>query len=191
MKNNYKKEYINLKELPNLVPKELLPNINLLFNKDIPKTPNTGDELIIYRLAQLKETDMQQHFHKEFNAFACEIKAKNKFNKLHFVQADNGDTAGSSLTQIQRMVLYKRKKAEGSKKGFCDVMMLIYSASLNLRDAFFCEVKKIGAPSEIHLTKEQLDWFLELNSMGFNAYITNNPIFFRDVVLGEIKKMFI
>jgi len=189
MKNN-KKEYIDLKELPNLVAKEFLPKINLLFNKDIPKEPKTADELILYRLAQLKETDMQQYFHKEFNAFACEMKALNKFNELFFVQNDNGDTAGGSLSQIQRMVLYKRKKAEGSKKGFPDISKYVYSAKINLRDTFFCEVKKIGAPSEIHLGKEQLDWFLKLNSMGFNAYITNNPIFFKKVVLGEIRKMF-
>ena len=69
--------------------------------------------------------------------------------------------------------------------------MYFYSAKLNLRDTVFCEVKRIGAPSEIHLTEEQLDWFLKLNSMGFNAYIINNPIFFRDVVLKQIKNNFI
>ena len=191
MKNNYKKEYIDLKELPNLVPSELLPKINLLFNKDVPKTPNTADELIIYRLAQLKETDIQQHFHKEFNAFASEMKALNKHNRLHFIQNDNGDTAGGQLTQGQRIALYKRKKAEGSKAGYHDIDIKVYSAKSNLRDVFHCEVKKIGAPSQIHLTEEQLYWFLESNAMGFNAYITNNPIFFRDVVLGKIKKMFI
>lgn len=189
MKNNEQK-YIDLKELDNLVPKEWRDRINLLFNKDIPKNPNTANELIISRLSSLKETDIQQHFHKEANLLACELKAKNKFNDLTFVQVDNGDTAGGGLSQIQRMVLYKRKKAEGSKKGFPDVMMPFYCSNLNYRDVVFCEVKKIAAPSGIHLREEQLEWFLRLNSMGFKAYITNNPIFFKNVVLKEIKDFY-
>ena len=40
------------------------------------------------------------------------------------------------------------------------------------------------------LTEEQLNWFLKLNSMGFKSYITNNPIFFKKVILEEIKKYF-
>jgi len=77
------------------------------------------------------------------------------------------------------------------RKGFPDISIYLYSANVNLRDTVFCEVKRIGAPSEIHLTEEQLNWFLKLNSMGFNSYITNNPIFFKDVVLKEIKSNFI
>jgi len=190
IKAKYKKEYVDVKELPNLVPKELLPKINLIFNKDIPKEPKNTDDLIIHRLAQLKESDIQQYFYKEFNVFASEMKYLNKFNELEFVQNDNGDTAGGSLTQIQRICLYKRKKAEGSRAGFPDISMYFYSANLNFRDTVFCEVKKIGAPSEIHLTKEQLEWFIKLNSMGFNAYITNNPIFFKKVILKEIMEYF-
>jgi len=184
-------EYIDLKNIDKLVPKEFLHKINFLFNKDVAKEPKTASELLIYRLSQLKESDMQQYFHKEFNILACEMNALNQFNKLWFVQNDNGDSAGGQLTQVQRISLYKRKKAEGSKKGFPDISMYFYASNINYRDTAFCEVKKIGSPSEIHLTKEQLDWFLELNSMSFDAYITNNPIFFKDVVLKEIKSNFI
>ena len=188
----YKKnDYIDIKNIDKLVPKEFLHKINFLFNKDIPKEPKTSNELLIYRLAQLKESDMQQYFYKQAVLLQYELKQLNKFNKLEFVQNDNGDTAGGQLSQGQRISLYKRKKAEGSRKGFPDISMYFYSAKINLRDTAFCEAKKIGAPSEIHLTKEQLDWFLELNSMGFNAYITNNPIFFKDIVLKEIKNNFI
>jgi hypothetical protein len=183
-------EYIDLKNIDKLVPKEFLHKINFLFNKDIPKEPKTSNELLIYRLSQLKESDMQQHFYKQAVLLQHELKLLNKFNELEFVQNDNGDTAGGQLSQGQRISLYKRKKAEGSRKGFPDVSMYFYSAKLNLRDTAFCEVKRIGSPSEIHLTKEQLDWFLKLNSMGFDAYITNNPIFFRDVILKEIKSNF-
>jgi hypothetical protein len=187
----YKNEYIDIKNIDKLVPKELLHKINLLFNKDVAKEPKTPNELLIYRLSQLKESDMQQYFYKQAVLLQYELKQLNKFNELEFVQNDNGDTAGGQLSQGQRISLYKRKKAEGSRKGFPDISIYLYSANVNLRDTVFCEVKRIGAPSEIHLTKEALDWFLKLNSMGFNAYITNNPIFFRDVILKEIKSNFI
>lgn len=185
-----KKEFIDLKELDNLVPHCFRDRIDLLFNKDIPKTPTTPDELLLYRLAQLKESDVQQYFYKEFNALANELKAEDSENGLEFVQNDNGDTAGGQLTQGQRIALYKRKKAEGSRKGFPDISMYIFSNKLNLPLTRFCEVKKIGAPSEIHLSKEQLEWFLKLNNMGFKAYITNSPIFFKKVILEEIKSFF-
>lgn len=188
--SKYERKLVDLKQLCELVPKEYLPKINLLFNKHVPETPNTADELIIHRLAQLKETDVQQYFHKQVVSLDYELKQLNKFNKVAFVQIDNGDTAGGQLTQLQRMALYKRKKAEGSKKGFSDSMILFSSAKMKYRDVVFCEIKKIVAPSGIHLTEEQLEWFITLNNMGFNAYITNNPIFFRDVVLKNIKDFF-
>jgi len=189
--NNYKNDYIDIKNIDKLVPKEFLHKINFLFNKDIPKKPKTKKELVICYFAAYKESELQQNFYKQFQVLQFEMKQLNKFNELEFVQNDNGDTAGGQLSQGQRIALYKRKKAEGSRKGFPDVSMYLYSAKLNLRDTVFCEVKRIGSPSEIHLTKEQLDWFLKLNSMGFDAYITNNPIFFKDVVLKEIKSNFI
>jgi len=113
---NKKQKFIDLKDLDNQVPKEWRNRINLLFNKDIPKTPNTADELIIHRMAQGNESEMQQYFNKQATALACEIRAKQQFNELEFVQIDNGDSAGGKLTEIQRMVLYKRKRAEGSRK---------------------------------------------------------------------------
>jgi hypothetical protein len=183
-------EYVDIKNIDKLVPKEFLPKINLLFNKDIPKEPKTPNELLIYRLSQLKESDMQQHFYKQAVLLQYELKQLNQFNELEFVQNDNGDTAGGQLSQWQRIALYKRKKAEGSRKGFPDISIHYYINKLTFRDTVFCEVKRIGAPSEIHITKEQLDWFLKLNSMSFDAYITNNPIFFKDIVLGEIKNNF-
>ena len=187
---NKKQKFIELKDIDNLVPKEWRDRINLLFNKDIPKVPNTAEELIIYRAAQVNESKIQQSFCEQFNTFARKLKAQNKFHDLEFVQIDNGDTAGGKLTEIQRIVLYKRKRAEGSKKGFPDVMIPFYSAKLNYRDVVYCEIKKIAAPNGIHLTEEQLNWFLKLNSMGFKSYITNNPIFFKGTILEEIKEYF-
>lgn len=181
------KKNINLKELSNLIPKEHLPKINLLFNKDIPKTPKNADELLLTRFANLKETDIQKYFYKEIQYLAVEAVKKNKFNYLEAVKNDNGDAVVSKLTQNQRMAFYARKKAEGFKSGFPDLTILLYSCSMNLRDTMYLELKKIGAPSAIHLTEDQLEWFIKLNNVGFNCYITNNPIFFRDVVIKEIK----
>jgi hypothetical protein len=186
-----KREVIDVKDLPKLVPSEYLPKINLLFNKDVPKEPKTADELLIYRLAQLKESDMQQYFNKQVIALDYEVKQLNKLNQIHFVQIDNGDGAAGNLTNNQRLALLSRKKAEGSKKGFSDLMILFEACNIRYRDIVFCEAKKIAAPSGIHITEEQLKWFIILNDMGFDAYITNNPIFFRDVVLKKIKNYFI
>jgi len=183
-------EYIDIKNIDKLVPKEFLYKINLLFNKDVPKEPKTADDLLIYKFAKSKESDIQQYFYNQSKLLQQELKQLNKFNELEFVQNDNGDSSAGNLSQVQRIALFKRKKAEGSRKGFPDISMYSYASNINYRDTAFCEVKRIGSPSEIHLTKEQLDWFLKLNSMGFNAYITNNPIFFKDVVLKEIKSYF-
>lgn len=189
-KESHIKKSVDVKNLHLLVPKEWLPRINLLFNKDVPKIPNTAAELIIYNIAGKKETYYQQHFHKEFNALAAELKMLHKDNELEFVQNDNGDTAGGQLSMIQRMVLYKRKKAEGSKHGFADISLYFYNAKTQQNGVILCEVKKIASPSGIHLREDQLEWFLKMNKMGFKAYITNNPIFFRDVVLKEIRNYF-
>jgi hypothetical protein len=183
-------EYVDVKNIDKLVPKKFLHKINLLFNKDVAKEPKTNDDLVIRHFASYKESEIQQSFYKQFQVLQFEMKQLNKFNELEFVQNDNGDTAGGQLSQGQRIALYKRKKAEGSRKGFPDISMYFYASNINYRDTAFCEVKKIGAPSEIHLTKEQLEWFLKLNSMGFNAYITNNPIFFKNVVLNNIREIF-
>ena len=74
----------------------------MLFNKDIPKEPKTPNELLIYRLAQLKESDMQQYFYKQAVLLQYELKQLSKFNELEFFQNDNGDSSAGHLSQIQR-----------------------------------------------------------------------------------------
>jgi hypothetical protein len=189
LKNKTKfKENISLKELPNLVPKEYLPKINLLFNKDIPKEPKTSDELLLARFATLKETDVQKYFYKEIQYLAVEATKKHKYNYLEAVKNDNGDAIVSKLTHNQRMAFYARKKAEGFKSGFPDLTILLYNNCISVRDTMYLELKKIDAPSSICLTENQLNWFLKLNNMGFDSYITNNPIFFRDVIIKNIQE---
>ena len=56
--NFHRKNTIDIKNLKNLIDKDYLPKINLLFNKDIPKEPKTPDELLLFRFANLKETDI-------------------------------------------------------------------------------------------------------------------------------------
>ena len=177
----YKKEVIDVKKLDEITPPEWRGKINLLFNKDIPKNPNTANELIIHNFSKKLETKVQQHFYKEFKLVACEVKFTNKEAELEFVQNDNGGNMG-----IGQKI---KKKAEGSQSGFPDAS--IYLSNPQSNTTIFCEVKKIGSPSAIHLTREQFDWFLKLNRMGFDAYITNNPIFFRDVVLKKVRQFYV
>jgi len=190
--NQNKIKYIDIKKINTLIPKKFQSNINLLTNKDIPQNPKNLDEILLYNIASKKESDIQQYFHKEFNNFANFIETKTKgLSKLIFQQIDNGDSAGGNLSQLQRMKLYKRKKAEGSNAGFLDFMIIYYTNKLNYNNTMFCEVKKIGSPSEIRLTEKQLEWFIKLNEMGFDSFITNNPIFFRDKILKKLENFFL
>lgn len=188
--SNFEKKTIDVKNLKNLVDHDYLPKINLLFNKNIPKEPKTPDELMLFRFANLKESEIQKYFFSQIRNLGIEIMSKNKLNFMEAVKNDNGDAVVSKLTQNQRMAFYARKKAEGFKGGFPDLTILLYNSRLCLRDTMYLELKRIDAPSGIHLTEEQLDWFVKLNNMGYNSYITNNPIFFRDVVLKDIKNFF-
>jgi len=188
--SDYHKKTIDVKNLKNLVDPDYLPKINLLFNKDIPKEPKTPDELMLLRFAGFKESDIQKYFYSQIRNLGIEIRSKNNPNFMEAVKNDNGDAVVSKLTDNQRMAFYARKKAEGFKGGFPDLTILLFNSRLCLRDTMYLELKRIDAPSGIHLTEEQLDWFKKLNNMGYNSYITNNPIFFRDVVLKEIRNFF-
>ena len=188
--SDYHKKTIDVKNLKNLVDADYLPKINLLFNKDIPKEPKTPDELMLFRFAGFKESEIQKYFFSQIRNLGIEIISKNKLNFMEAVKNDNGDAVVSKLTQNQRMAFYARKKAEGFKGGFPDLTILLFNSRICLRDTMYLELKRIDAPSGIHLTEEQLDWFVKLNNMGYNSYITNNPIFFRDVVLKEIRNFF-
>ena len=188
--SNYEKKTIDIKNIKNLVDADYLPKINLLFNKDIPKEPKTPDELMLFRFSGLKESEIQKYFFSQIRNLGIEIMSKNKLNFMEAVKNDNGDAVVSKLTDNQRMAFYARKKAEGFKGGFPDLTIFLFNSRICLRDTMYLELKRIDAPSGIHLTEEQLDWFVKLNNMGYNSYITNNPIFFRDVVLKEIRNFF-
>lgn len=177
---------IDIKELANFVSKEHLPKINLLYNKDIPKEPKTPDDLLLVRFAKLSESDIQKYFYQQIKILAIEASSKNKLHYLEAVKNDNGDAIVTKLSDTQKKFFYMRKKAEGFKSGFPDLTILSYSASAKLRDTTYLEVKKINAPSAIGLTEEQLNWFIKLNNAGFDSYITNNPVFFKNIILKQI-----
>lgn len=179
-----KEDIVDIKNISQLVDKQLLPRIGLVFNSDIKTNP----KLAIYQ--DWTESQVQKFFKKSFDKLKYEIENKCKGTRIEFIQNDNGDSAGGNLTEIQRMALYGRKKAEGSRKGFPDITILVSRKEYDDNAfAIFCEVKKINAPSGIRLKQEQLDWFIDLNKMGFASYICNNIFFFENVILGKIKKV--
>lgn len=158
--------------------------INLICNKDIPKNPNTAAELILAIFRNALETKIQQYCHKEFNALASEVRYKYGEKLMEFVQVDNGGKMGVR----QKM----KKKAEGTKDGFPDVQLLLGppKGSDLEPQVIYIEFKRIGVPSQVIVKDNQLMYHSWLNSIGFKAYITNNPIFFRDVILGEVRKFY-
>jgi len=156
--------------------------INLIYNKDIPKDPNTAAELILSRFHNALETKIQQHCHKEFNALASEVQFKYGKKLMEFVQVDNGGKMGIRQKS--------KKKAEGTKAGWPDCELILGSPCGQCPISIFVEFKRIGTPSQIHITDDQKHYHDWLNKIGFKAYITNNPIFFRDVILGEVRKFY-
>lgn len=147
----------------------------IIYNKDIKglekKDTLTTDEMILLRLGNsCLEKVIQETCHNMFNL---------KFEEGIFVAIDNGDTAGGKLEPYKRIVLYKNKKKLGTKSGFSDVMLI------RKGKVAFVEFKRIGCPSQIDIKPEQLDYQKQLQDMGFKAYITNNPVYFNNVILKE------
>lgn len=148
----------------------------IIYNKDIKelekKQSISPDELALLKLGkQPLEKKIQE---------ACRIIFESQFDYRGFVSIDNGDTAGGKLLDYQRINLYKNKKKTGTKHGFPDTMLIVKNKIA------FVEFKRIGAPSQIDIKQDQLDYQKWLQDMGFKAYITNNPIYFKNVILKEL-----
>lgn len=150
----------------------MLKNTPIIFNSDIKSLEKKGslsfDEMLLLKLGQnCLETKIQQACH---NIFRSEYMDNNAL----FVQIDNGG----------KMSIYqkRKKKAEGTKAGFPDVMLI------RKNKVAFVEFKRIGSPSSIDVRQDQLvfnDW---LKCNEFNCYITNNPVYFKEVILNEFKQ---
>jgi len=140
--------------------------INLLTKKEAKQ------DLNLIRYLNLIESDIQIACKQNFDNFAFQLEMKYKRPLLQFVQIDNGAKSG---------IRYKmRKKAEGTKKGFPDVMILATRPDNSQQKTIFVEFKRLGA---YKISDEQLHYHQLLNQMGFESYITNNPVFFEKHIL--------
>lgn len=152
----------------------------IIYNKDLreiqKKQQISTDELFLLQFASNKKGCLEKQIQE-----ICHIMFCNKFDGRGFIAVDNGDTAGGNLKPFQRIALYKNKKKMGTKHGFPDVMLIVKNKIV------FVEFKRIGTPSQIDIKQDQLDYQKWLTDNGFKAYITNNPLFFRDVILKEFK----
>tara|TARA_R110000868_G_scaffold17344_1_gene76361 strand:- start:33390 stop:33893 length:504 start_codon:yes stop_codon:yes gene_type:complete len=157
--------------------------IHLIYNKDIPKNPNTADELILANLENALETRVQQLCHKFTNELNCELEYQTGKKLLDFVQIDNGGKMGFAQKA--------KKKSEGTKKGFPDII-LAFGTPCGQHSQIICvEFKRIAASkSGIGIDESQLYYHDWLNSIGFKSYITNDPTFFRNVILQDVKDFF-
>lgn len=160
--------------------------INLITDKEVgklwDKNIQSKDDYFLAQFYKALETKVQQACHQLFNDLGFEYEQKFGKKVTEFVQFDNGGRMGFAQ--------HKKKKAEGTKAGIPDCGLFLGSPCGQYSKLILVEFKRIGSPSQIKISPEQKhyhDWF---NSIGFKSYITNNPLFFRDVILGEVKAFF-
>lgn len=159
--------------------KALLQNKDIAAFEKLPKLTPAG--LAIVRHKGLKETQIQQACVRMVKNYALTLK---KDCKVKFIQIDNG----GKLTDWGRI----RKFQEGTYSNFCDAMIIVSKGKQN--KVIFVEFKRIASKSGIvgdekHF-ESQLKEIEDLQESGFSAYITNNTIFFENVILEEIKDFF-
>jgi len=160
--------------------------INLIYNKDIKEIENkdsiTPNEMTLLPLKNALETKIQQYCHNIFKQLSFDLERKYGKKVVEFVQMDNGGKMGFAQKA--------KKKAEGTKAGMPDVSLFCGSPYGQYSKVILVEFKRMGITNEKCISEEQRyyhDWF---NSIGFKAYITNNPIFFRDVICKEVTDFF-
>jgi len=162
----------------------LLKNKPILTNKDVreieSKTSLSNDDILLLKLGNQRETYIQQYCHSIFKGIAYELQLKYKANVAQFIQLDNGGSSNSSTR--------KRKAAEGTKSGVPDVALFFGLPDCN--KVILVEFKRIGSPSQINISPKQEHYNKWFNSIGFEAYITNNPLYFRDVICKSMVDFF-
>jgi len=144
----------------------------------------SNDELVLYNESTRTESQIQ---------IACNITTQVRYGYLkdcsvNFVQIDNGSRSG--------ILQKKKKKAEGTAKGFPDAVIWIYrklSQEEYLADRdlvypiakkhIFIEFKRIG---EYKITPEQQAWHDFHKKWHESAYFCNNTVFFEKVICKEI-----
>ena len=141
----------------------------------------TRDELELIMHCDLTESAIQRSCKVAFDNWLLELNFKgNKDVQGEFVQIDNGreytkkeSDRGKDYNKIVFLRKVKKQK-EGCVKHFPDVMLLVSNCK-NSKLQIFVEFKKIGGV----VTKGQEDMKGRLNAMLFDAYLTNNTLFFQ------------
>lgn len=171
-----------------------MKNKPLIYNSDIKflskKDSITADEMLLIPFHNALETKIQTYCHNLLKTLAFDLERKYNKKVVEFVQFDNGDTSAGKLKPNQAKALFSRKKREGSKRGFFDSGIFMGTPCGKHSKVILVEFKRIGSPSQIHITPEQQnyhDWF---NSIGFEAHITNNPLYFREVILKSVRDFY-
>ena len=137
-------------------------DVDHLIKKDFA----SRDEFEIIMQRDFSESKIQQTCRNIFQTWCIENKLKGLF-----VQIDNGGTANK----------FKKAK-EGTLSGFPDSMLLITSKTTIL-PTIFIEFKKIGG----QVKAKQVEMQATLTDMGYPSYITNNTIFFKEILNSQIK----
>ena len=160
--------------------------IKLITNKEIAalhdKNKLDPDEYLLSQFYKALETKVQQACHALFNHLAFEYEKKYGKKVMEFAQFDNGGHMGIG----QKM----KKRKEGTKKGLPDCGLFLGSPCGQYSKLILVEFKRVGTPSQMIISPEQLYYHDWLNSIGFESYITNDPLFFKNDILGKVKEFF-
>ena len=158
----------------------------LVYNSDIKtiegKSDITPDEFLLIHYKDALETKIQQACNTIFQSRVVELEIEYGCKVAEFVQIDNG----ADLTKYGKI----RKAKEGTKRGIPDVCLFLGTPCGQYSKVILVEFKRIGTPSKVIIGKEQQyyhDWF---NAIGFKSYITNNPLYFKNVIMGEVDNFF-
>ena len=155
---------------------EEIANKPIIFNSDIKASNN----MWLLPLYNANESKIQQTCKRFFDNFANSVQIQNKKKLLEFVHIDNGSKSG-----IRHKI---KKKAEGTRAGFPDVMIIASKPDYSQRMVMFLEFKRIGTPSMIKIKDNQEEYKNWLSTIGFQSYILNNPVYFEKQILAIIQK---
>lgn len=148
-----------------------ISNKPIIYNKDIKASNNPW----LLPLVSANESKIQQTCKRFFDTYASSIEMQYKRKLLEFVHIDNGSKSG-----IRHKI---RKKAEGTRAGFPDVMIIASKPDYSQRMVMFLEFKRISTPSSIKIKDNQINYVNWLSTIGFEAMVLNNPLYFEKHIL--------
>ena len=162
-----------------------MKNKPILYNSDIKalskKDILTPDEMLLIPLHNALETKIQTHCHNLFKNLSFDLERKFGKKVAEFIQIDNGGKMGIRQKS--------KKKAEGTKQGFCDIEIILGNGKQTKN--IYIEFKRIATPSGIVVGDKQQYYHNWLKEVGYDAYITNNPLYFREVILKSVRDFFL